>query len=175
MLISPINLCFTSRGLLCAQHQHWRSCRCRAGSVSRVVEGEDCFQISLSSFLSCVPSYIWMKKKRYEKNKSLSCALTIISQKKNRRSSLMLACVIRGHPFFMLYLFFYSTFSIYMVYLTCENVNVTSRSDCIWYDTNPCVTTSFSYDIVDIIAAFILGAPLPELIRKHPFSSKESS
>lgn len=79
------------------------------------------------------------EKKKLRKNKSLSRALTIISQKKPRRSSLMLACVIRGHPFFILYLFFYSTFSIYMVYLTCENVSVTSRSDCIWYDTNPYV------------------------------------
>lgn len=58
MLILPINLSFTSRGLLRAAQRHQQ----REGSV-----GERRIHISRSSSLSCVPSYIWIWKKERDR------------------------------------------------------------------------------------------------------------
>lgn len=55
--------------------------------------------------------------------------------------------------------------TLYMVYLS-----VRPSGDFIWYQFL-CVTTSFAYDIVDIIAAFIHGGPSPGTDKKHPWSS----
>lgn len=61
MLILPINLSFTSRGLLCAEQQHQQSRRAEKGALAER-RRETTFHISRSSSLSCVPSYIWIKK-----------------------------------------------------------------------------------------------------------------
>lgn len=94
MLISPINLCFTSRGLLCALHHRWQSCRCRAGSGSRVLERDDCFQICLLSSLSCVPWYICMKKKKIRKTIIMERFNHHQPKKKNGRSNVCM-CHLR--------------------------------------------------------------------------------
>lgn len=58
-----------------------------------------------------------------------------------------------------------------MVNLTLiEDVNVTSKLDCIWHDTNP--MCGHIIDIVDLKAAFISEAPLPEGIRNIRFTAK---
>lgn len=125
MLISPINLCFTSRGLLA----HSSSADRAAGVEQR----DDCLQICLSYSLSCVPRYICMKKKRCEKQ-SLSRALTIISKRQTAHSNVSICHL--GPSFSLKSIpFFYSILQSIQSIQHVQTVIVIPTRYLIWYET----------------------------------------
>lgn len=146
MLIPPINLRFTSRGLLCTYPQRWRWW---AGWVSMGVEKEttSCRSVSPLPFHVFFGIFAW-KKKGHEKQ-SLFCPLTII-----RPSSLMIAYVTWGLAFFK------KDRSIFTIHLICSSVSVIPRETILY------ARTHHLYGIVYVEAVFLHGGgPLPAPIR----------
>lgn len=147
MLISPINLRFTSEGFLCARHQRCWSCLVSSGECKQSFGYRQLFphRSLIFPFITSLV-YVGMGKGR-KKTKSLSLAFSITCQK-DRQFNLILASVTWGHrPHFL--------------------PNYTF--------TPPSVTTSFSYDTVNIIGVFHGWRRSPGSDKKHPFSSKESN